>query len=344
VGRRKNVGGFPFAALKYFRKVSPQQWAGLKDEDLVQNCFGEHPRITEAEVDGRVPDYGALLQGFRLHKASSLHNSKIGFTPHHLSHAYSIFPVMPFERALIVVSDGAGSEKSAFSTADLEWDFVEKNREEGREYFSVYAFENGKITPLEKFFSKQWFFTERKLRFSASFGSHFEYTAKLIFNNWTQAGKVMGLSAYGKSIEIKDMREYLLALNLEDFKIFKSKIEFDSQSEESFQRSANVAASIQHHFEVGMLKRMKELKEKYPQFDNVVLVGGCALNGLFNMKLVQSQLYKQVYVPPFPNDEGIALGCATKLAFERGDLKFKVAPIETINSYYGPIHNAVRAT
>ncbi len=341
VGRRKNVGGFPFAALRFFKKASPTLWAGLSEEDFVQNCFGEHPRITETEVSGRVPDYTALLEGFRLHKASSLLNAKIGFTPHHLSHAYSIFPVMPFERSLIVVSDGAGSEKSAFSAKDLEWDCVSKNQEEGREYFSVYSFENGKITPLEKFFSKQSFLTERKLRLSASLGSHFEYSAKLIFNNWTQAGKVMGLSAYGQSVEIKEMGKFLESLKLEDFQIFKSKIDFDSQSQDSFQRSANVAASIQNFFENAMLVRMKELKQKYPQFDNVVLVGGCALNGLFNMKLVKSKLYKQVYVPPFPNDEGIALGCAIKLAFERGELSFKAKPIEEIHPYYGPINNSV---
>ena len=340
VSRRKNVGGFPLAALRYFQRSSPKTWASLKEEDVVQNCFGEHPKITEAELSTQLADYNILLEGFRLQRASSLHNPKIGFTPHHLSHAYSVFPVMPFERALIVVSDGAGSEQRAFSEADREWELV-KDQKEGREYFSVYSFENGVITPLEKFFSKERFLTHRQLRYSDSYGSHFEYSAKLIFNNWKQAGKVMGLSAYGVASEISDVLQYLNSLNVDDFKIYKSKLEFDDQEVASFQRSADVAATLQAYFERAMLARMRKLKQRYPQFENVVLVGGCALNGLFNMRLVESRLFEQVYVPPFPNDEGIALGCALKLAFERGELKFKPTPIEEIHPYLGPIDNAV---
>ncbi|MCE3014101.1 MAG: hypothetical protein LW878_13655 [Proteobacteria bacterium] len=340
VSRHKNVGGFPLAALRYFQRSAPQDWASLKTEDVVQNCFGEHPKVTEEEMKQKLPDYNVLLEGFRLQKATSLYNPQIGFTPHHLSHAFSVFPVMPFERALIVVSDGAGSEQRAFAPTDREWELV-KNQKEGREYFSVYSFEQGVISPLEKFFSKERFLTHRLLRYSESFGSHFEYSAKLIFNNWKQAGKVMGLSAYGKPTEISDVLEYLQSLNVDEFKIYKSKLEFDNQPDESLQRSADVAATLQEYFEKSMMARMQELKQRYPQFENVVLVGGCALNGLFNMKLVHSNLFKQVYVPPFPNDEGIALGCAIKLAFERGDLNFKPTSIEEIHPYYGPIQNAV---
>lgn len=340
VSRRKNAGGFPLASFRFLQRQAPQQWSQVKPEDVVQNCFGPHPKVTEKEILKNFPDFSLLIEGYRLEKATSLSNERIGFTPHHLSHAYSVFPVMPFRRALIVVSDGAGSTKDAFSSQDMEWDLV-RDQPEGREYFSLYAFEDGRVRALEKFFSPEKFLTSRLLRLSDSFGSHFEYTAKLIFYNWKQAGKVMGLSAYGEAREIDSMLDYFKTLDVDDFKIHKSKQEFDAQGPVSFQRSADVAATVQAHFEKKMMEKMSELKQRYPDFENVVLVGGCALNGLFNMRLVESGLFRQVYVPPFPNDEGIALGCAVKLAFERGELNFKSKPIDEIHPYLGPIQNAV---
>ena len=340
VSRKKNVGGFPVAALRFLQRSSPAAWQSIRDRDVVQNCFGDHPQLIEEKLASSLDDFTTLLEGYRLHRASSLYNKEIGFTPHHLSHAFSVLPVMPFSRALIVVSDGAGSERRAFSERDTEWDLVQPYSE-GREYFSVYAFDKGVVTPLEKDFTVHTFETERQLRYSKSYGAHFEYAAKLIFNNWQQAGKVMGLSAYGEAKKISGIRDYLASLNIENFQIFKSKLEFDAQPEESFQRSADVAATLQEFFNEQMLNRMSKIKSKYSDFKDIVLVGGCALNGLFNMKLVESKLFEHVYVPPFPNDEGIALGCALAVAVKRGEYKFETSPIEEIHPYYGPMCNAV---
>lgn len=340
ISRRKNAGGFPLAALRYFQRSSPSEWQAVTEKDVVSNCFGDHPRLTEESMAKLIGDYTLSLEGFRLQKASFLFNPFIGFTPHHLSHAYSVFPVIPYEKALIVVSDGAGSEKAAFSSQDIEWDLLQKLGD-GKEHFSVYSFDQGKIKPLEKDLFRESYVTDRHLRLGVALGSHFEYAAKLIFNNWKQAGKVMGLSAFGHAQEVEDIQAYLLSQDISKYEIYKSKEEFDSQDDDSFQRSADFAASVQLYFEKVMLKRLKSIKSRYPDYENIVLVGGCALNGLFNMKLVKSRIFKQVFVPPFPNDEGVALGCAIKLAYERGDIVFKPTPIEGIHPYYGPIHHAV---
>ena len=340
IGRKKNAGGFPVASLRYFKKTFPQKWDTLSESDIALNCFGNHPKITEKKTAETNLDYLTFIEGFGLEKASTLYNPKLHFIPHHLAHAYSIWPVCPFEKALIVVSDGAGSAREAFSEKDEEWELV-KGIKEGTEYFSVYAFENGKITSLEKEFFQAEFISDRKIRFGVGLGSNFEFTSHLIFNNWNQAGKVMGLSACGKAQETNDILEYLSGLNEKDFEIFKTKEEFDSQSEISFQRSADVAATVQAYFEKVMLTRLEKLHKKYPGFENLVLVGGCALNGLLNMKIVNQRLYKHVYVPPFPNDEGIALGCAIKLAFDRGEIRFKSTPIQQIHPYLGSSANDV---
>lgn len=43
---------------------------------------------------------------------------------------------------------------------------------------------------------------------------------------------------------------------------------------------------------------------------NLFLVGGCALNIKWNSELRSSGLFRELYVPPFPNDSGAAIGAA----------------------------------
>ena len=43
---------------------------------------------------------------------------------------------------------------------------------------------------------------------------------------------------------------------------------------------------------------------------NICLVGGCALNIKWNRKIRESEIFTEVWVPPFPNDAGSAIGTA----------------------------------
>jgi len=45
-----------------------------------------------------------------------------------------------------------------------------------------------------------------------------------------------------------------------------------------------------------------------PEYNNIILTGGCALNCTSNMKLYATGLFTNIYIPPFPGDEGISLG------------------------------------
>jgi carbamoyltransferase len=57
---------------------------------------------------------------------------------------------------------------------------------------------------------------------------------------------------------------------------------------------------------MNMLTSLKSLSQE----ENIVLVGGVGLNSVLNGKILDSKLFKNVYIPPAPGDEGIALGCA----------------------------------
>jgi carbamoyltransferase len=51
---------------------------------------------------------------------------------------------------------------------------------------------------------------------------------------------------------------------------------------------------------------------------NLVMAGGCALNIKWNSRLRHSGLISDIWIPPFPNDSGAAIGTATCEMFRRG--------------------------
>jgi len=84
-----------------------------------------------------------------------------------------------------------------------------------------------------------------------------------------------------------------------------------------------------------LLDLSKSLAEKYPDYKNIIFAGGCALNCLTTTKLVNLEIYNQVFVPPCPNDEGISIGAAYYKALKLGYTKFKPYNIDAPIAYLG---------
>lgn len=82
-------------------------------------------------------------------------------------------------------------------------------------------------------------------------------------------------------------------------------------SEKRFGYLANIAASVQENLEQSSSQLVASLRQAIDS-DNLILTGGVALNSVMNGKLstMKNEGFKNVYVPPAPGDEGIALGCA----------------------------------
>ncbi|MFI5925881.1 carbamoyltransferase N-terminal domain-containing protein [Micromonospora sp. NPDC051543] len=68
---------------------------------------------------------------------------------------------------------------------------------------------------------------------------------------------------------------------------------------------------------------------------NLVVVGGCALNIKWNSALRDSEVFDHVWVPPFPNDAGSALGTASAAMLSQSDRASL-----SWNVYSGPPLNA----
>ena len=80
-------------------------------------------------------------------------------------------------------------------------------------------------------------------------------------------------------------------------------------SENTFDIHASLASSIQSDLETCAMLLVQSLKTHTNQ-KNILLTGGVALNSVLNGRIRSECGFEQVYVPPAPGDEGIAVGCA----------------------------------
>ncbi len=147
------------------------------------------------------------------------------------------------------------------------------------------------------------------------------------FEKFGEEYKVMGLSAYGEDkyseylekligydeksiLRQKDIFNY----NSIDYKKkniikFNDNI-FPNKSVEKFSKeSKNIAKSLQVTFEKIVMNIITRLQKKIPT-KNLVMAGGCAMNGLVNGKIFKESNFKNHFIQPASTDDGTALGAA----------------------------------
>ncbi|MEV8393560.1 MULTISPECIES: carbamoyltransferase N-terminal domain-containing protein [unclassified Streptomyces] len=79
---------------------------------------------------------------------------------------------------------------------------------------------------------------------------------------------------------------------------------------------ATYQAYIGHHL---LARLTTAVRSRFPDGGhNLVLGGGCALNIKWNTAIRASEVFEEVFVPPFPNDAGAAIGTAACEMFRRG--------------------------
>jgi len=228
---------------------------------------------------------------------------KLLFSDHHLSHAASAFYPSSFQEAAILTIDGVG-----------EWATC-----------TIGHGVKNKIKVL------------RQLNFPHSLGllySAFTYFCGFKVNQ--DEYKLMGLAAYGNESdeEYKRLKQIInsdlvkispdgsLVLHPGNFAFTTSLRMVNDKSwsklfgipkrkpgEPLSQSYCNLALAIQHITEQIMLLMAQEAK-KLTQSDNLCLAGGVALNCVANGKILNTCLFKDVFIQPAANDAGGALGAA----------------------------------
>ena len=147
------------------------------------------------------------------------------------------------------------------------------------------------------------------------------------FEKFGEEYKVMGLSAYGEdkySDHFNDLIGYdekfclrqknIFDYNSIDYKKnqvikFNKDIFLNKKVEKFSQESKDIAKSLQVTFEKIVMQIIDRLQKKVPS-NNLIMAGGCAMNGLVNGKIFKESNFKNHFIQPASTDDGTSLGAA----------------------------------
>ncbi len=216
---------------------------------------------------------------------------------HELAHIFSTVPFYNHfkEGSLLVHFDGGASKSN----------------------FSAWTYKNNKITLIEAHYKYKWL--------SSLFNSNalvFSIVQEKKQNQNAVPGKFMGLEAYGA---YKSELDHWLRHNNFFEDCWKNKKRFFSAAKSDFNVDLqhvdnknpfiqDMAATIHEIFLQESLSVFRRLQEQ-TKTDFLYYSGGTALNIKLNTRLLNSDLFKEIYIPPCCNDSGLSLGAATAYAF-----------------------------
>jgi carbamoyltransferase len=263
------------------------------------------------------------------------------FSEHHLSHSASSFFTSNFKESAILTIDGVG-----------EWATA-----------SISIGTNNDITLL------------KEMRFPNSIGLLYScFTYFLGFKVNSGEYKLMGLAPYGNfesdecKLFIRTIKENLVSINADgsiilnldyfNYHIGLSMIHVDkwetifgisklNEGDNIKQCHCNLALAIQHVTEEIVIKMAIETR-KITNCDYLCLAGGVALNCVANGKLLDSNIFKDIYIQPASGDAGGAIGAALAAYYIYfGKERIIVDAISQKNtdlmkgSYLGPSYNEI---
>lgn len=302
---------------------------------LTENRDVIHPHEYEDALDKTFPFKAHLKKqemGFLLSE-----NKDLSFISHHFAHALSSLFMSPFEKSVILVMDGAGSKSEhlqGLPGEKMEGPFKKDQLNAGmNEECSIYLQDGPVLKPVYK----SWQTFQKDSRsdhyYSEGLGTAYEKAAEYIFKKKTASGKVMGLAAFQNQSSSKTSLDFLKALDWSQSFQGKGKAEWEnSPSLKSFEE---IAGEIQAIFENRYGVFISEIRKHFPEYTNIILAGGCALNCTNNAKILDSGEFEQIFVPPFPGDEGISLGCAFYPIWKNHPQLWKKREAHQLVSYFG---------
>ena len=339
--RKKHDSSYPHNAVEFVLKN-----ANLKLSEVDQIVFFEKPflkfeRLLETYVafapkgfvsfakamplwiKEKLFQKNFLLNKLKEHDINYKSDDNIFFSDHHLSHAASAFFPSPFNEAVVLTADGVG-----------EW--------------ATTTVAIGKKNSLE---------IKKEIHFPHSLG--LLYSAFTYYTGFKVNGgeyKLMGLAPYGDPIyedkikqivDIKDdgtfrlNQEYFnyatgLTMTSDKFiKLFGQKPR-DANNEDISQFHMDIASSIQKVTEEIMLKLAHSISNEY-KIKNLCLAGGVALNCVANGKILEENIFENIWVQPAAGDAGGSLGAALALWHIDLGKERKENSSDSMNcSYLGP--------
>ena len=234
---------------------------------------------------------------------------------HHLGHAVGVFATSGFQEAAILVVDGCGSP-----IEDLPEELrgeVKRCRYpatctgEPREVVTIYEAHGTQCVALEKHAGFNMDFSQRRrMPDFGSLGGMFNSVALQIFDNITEAGKVMGLAPYGRpEFSPRDMVVTNQHGCFEFFDTIPKQFVGNERWPRHKEPYENLSFCVQEALEQALAFLMGRTRQLTTS-RNLCYAGGVALNGVANEKVVYRGDFEHFYVMPAAEDSGGAIGAA----------------------------------
>jgi carbamoyltransferase len=309
--RKKHDNSFPINAVKFCLEhagigIKDINYVGfyekplLKFERLMSQHLQTFPKSFKTFLSSTPGWINERLRIVRTIRKQLKYKGDVLFVEHHLAHAASAFLVSPFDKAAILTVDGVG-----------EWSTTTYGIGEGNQMHLL-----------------------KEIRFPTSIGLIYStITAYLGFSVNNSEYKVMGLAPYGdmnpetnpyfkklmKVIDVKDDGSYRFDM---DYFVYHWGDRMPSKKlcdllggpgrkpdEPVAKRHEDIAAGVQLVLEHIMTKMLNHV-HKETRCDNIVLAGGCALNSVYNGKILRRTPFRNIWVQPNATDGGTSIGVA----------------------------------
>lgn len=326
MNKKKNSGLWPTQALRQIKA----EYLGKDKSLLIAENRDVHTPFEIEEIQDKLFPFYQSVQANNLQSFCRRFNPNIHFLNHHSAHAHAALAMSPFEKSLILVLDGAGTEM-------INGQKNSDNKNKLYEECTLYLQDGSTLIELEKryvsfFPSKKW----NGNTFGNQVGALYEKISEFVFNSPNASGKVMGLAPFflDKPDQFDDILKFQEELNWDLSFKGKSKKEWElSEQKDLF---VKLSAIVQMHLEKNYLEMINNIKMKYPHIENLILTGGCALNCRNNAKIYYSNLFNKIYVPPFPGDESIGFGLVSYLKLSYLKKNWEPWRYEYQAGYFGP--------
>jgi carbamoyltransferase len=232
---------------------------------------------------------------------------KYRYVSHHVAHAASAARFSGFLEAIVITLDGVGEDNAGL-----------------RGYFR-----DNELSVLGN------------IGINQSLGWLYSAVTKICgFKPHSHEGKVMGLAAYGK-VDMK-MLSGIATLTKDGYVLEKNwtkkleqRIPRRGSKDELSDVYKNLAATTQYFLEEAIIGMAKSIYRK-TKIKNICLAGGVALNCDTNAKIIDLDIFENIFIQPAANDAGTALGAAAEVyANETSKMCEKLK-----HAYYGPKYSA----
>jgi len=259
--------------------------AGIAPEEIdlvVVNSLDPQLQRPEADIE------------FRARLAASA-KQYLSITDHHLLHAASTYFTSTFDNAAVLVADGLGALVQA-ATSDQPARY---------EALTIFDADAAVLTPVHRVLSTHTPYEFH--REDISYGRFYSYASKRVFSSRNDAGKVMGLAAFGDPNRVQSFFDDGSFPRISPRRLAE---EFSNRSRKRhYWHERDLAARVQCDLERG-LAHYWELAHALTQKENICIAGGVGLNCSANGLLQQRGIFSNSHFFPAAGDDGIAIGAA----------------------------------